>query len=697
MKPWEKDWAAQGASAEGNTTPAPKKPWEKTWNGGAADGQQAQQAVSRAPEQPKQDGGASSLGARAVSALQGPALGWYDEAVGATGALVEGIGNLTPWGTGRSMSEAYQKHRDDTRSMIADHEKANPVMTQVDRAAAAVPLAMFGPASTASRAIAGSGGIMSQAVRTGAGAGVVAGAGDSQAHDAGGVVKDMAAGAAGGAVMGPVVAGSISAASIAAKGLTRAAAKAAEGTGFAGAVSRLGITHVADQGARNQAAQKIAQTIERDAGGRGALTNPLDVIAARQAKLGPEATIADAGGQNTRQLLDTLSTLPGKTKDMTERLIHDRQAGRAGRLIDAAESGLGTNGARLPHTLEALDEARKQAAGPLYDRVRQTTLIVDPVLESILERSSNAFGIAKHLAKINGQKFTLDEAAPGLNTLLNSRQQKAVPLSQLDTLKRSLFDMEQAHINPETGRLSELGNAYKDLRRELVAKIDTLTADQNGFSFYKAARDAYAGPTELRAAANLGSQAMSKDAWRISQMTDGMSASELEAFKIGAFESLRKKLGTEGGQTQILKMWKEPATAEKLRELFGDQKSFRQFAANVAKESRLKGLESVGRGSQTASRAAGMGDLDMTGITEAGNAARNAASGNLTGLLSTAANAWNRVSTAEPVRDEMGRLLTGKGQQGAANINEIRSIVDQILEERAQRAAQAGVIAGSQQ
>ncbi|MDD3481818.1 hypothetical protein [Azovibrio restrictus] len=697
MKPWEKDWAAQGASAEGNTTPAPKKPWEKTWNGGAADGQQAQQAVSRAPEQPKQDGGASSLGARAVSALQGPALGWYDEAVGATGALVEGIGNLTPWGTGRSMSEAYQKHRDDTRSMIAGHEKANPVMTQVDRAAAAVPLAMFGPASTASRAIAGSGGIMSQAVRTGAGAGVVAGAGDSQAHDAGGVVKDMAAGAAGGAVMGPVVAGSISAASIAAKGLTRAAAKAAEGTGFAGVVSRLGITHVADQGARNQAAQKIAQAIERDAGGLGGLTNPLEIIAARQGKLGSEATIADSGGQNTRQLLDTLATLPGKTKDVAERLIHDRQAGRAGRLIDAAESGLGTNGARLPQTLEALDEARKQAAGPLYDRVRQTTLIVDPVLESILERSSNAFGIAKHLAKINGQKFTLDEAAPGLNTLLNSRQQKAVPLSQLDTLKRSLFDMEQAHINPETGRLSELGNAYKDLRRELVAKIDTLTADQNGFSFYKAARDAYAGPTELRAAANLGSQAMSKDAWRISQMTDGMSASELEAFKIGAFESLRKKLGTEGGQTQILKMWKEPATAEKLRELFGDQKSFRQFASDVAREARLKRLESVGRGSQTASRAAGMGDLDMTGITEAGNAARNAASGNLTGLLSTAANAWNRVSTSEPVRNEMGRLLTGKGQQGAANINEIRSIVDQILEERAQRAAQAGVIAGSQQ
>ena len=107
--------------------------------------------------------------------------------------------------------------------------------------------------------------------------------------------------------------------------------------------------------------------IERDAGGRGALTNPMEVIAARQKTLGPEATIADAGGQNTRQLLDTLATLPGKTKDVTENLIHSRQAGRADRLIDAAESGLGTNGARLPQTLEALDAARKDGNTHLGD------------------------------------------------------------------------------------------------------------------------------------------------------------------------------------------------------------------------------------------------------------------------------------------------------------------------------------------
>lgn len=681
--PWEK-FATQQPAPEAAPAPAADGPWAKY---------SAPAASAPATTQPQGENKPSAVSG-IVSAMQGPTLGFYDELVGASGAAVEAVGNLTPWGTGRSVGEAYQHHRDTARASADAYVKENPVLGHVERAVASLPLALVAPAGQVAKT---GGSLLGQAAKVGAGYGAVAGAGDSKATDAMGISQDIAAGALGGAVLGPVVAGSVSAAGAAAKGIAGQVARAAEGTPLAQTVAKMGITPAANQATRNEAAQKIAQAIERDAGGRGVLTNPMDVITARQAKLGPEATIADAGGQNTRQLLDTLSTLPGKTKDVTERLISSRQAGRADRLTGAAESGLGTNGARLPQTLEALDKARKQAAGPLYDRIRQTTLAVDPVLDSILERASNAFGIAKQLANVNGQKFTLDEATPVLNTLMNTRQQKAVPLSQLDTLKRSLYDIEQGHINPETGRLSELGNAYKDLRRELVAKIDSLTTDQTGASFYKSARDAYAGPTELRAAANLGNQAMAKDAWKISQMTDGMSDSEMQAFRIGAFESLRKKLGTEGGQTQILKMWKEPATSEKLRELFGDQKSFRQFAADVAKEGRLKRLESVGRGSQTAARAAGLGDLDTSAITEAGNAARSAATGNVTGLVNAAAQAWNKVKTPEPVRDEMGRLLTAKGEQGAKNLREIRGIVEQILEERAKRAAQAGAFSGTQQ
>ena len=683
MKPWEQ-YAGTPQAQEDNTSTVKDGPWLKYSAAStpgpapATDGQQKQAK--------------SSFVGGVVNALQGPTMGFYDEAVGATGAALEGLANLTPWGTGRSMAEAYRHHRDETRAMAKAYETEHPVRGQLERAAASLPVAMVAPEL---QAVKSGGSVLAQAVKTGAGYGAVTGAGESQANTPSALTSDMATGAAAGAVAGPAVAAGLSGGGALARNLSARISKAAEGTPFAGAVESMGLTHQPEQAIQTKAAQKIAQAIERDAGGIGPQTDPMNVVAARQRKLGPEATIADAGGQNTRQLLDTLATLPGKTRDTTERLIHERQAGRAERLIDAAESGLGTQGARLPQTLEALDVARKEAAGPLYDRVRQTTLAVDPVLDSILERASNAFGIAKRLAEVNGQKFTLGEANPGLDVFLGQKQRVA-PLSQLDTLKRTLYDIEQSHINPETGRLSELGNAYKDLRWELVAKIDQMTTDpRTGESFYKQARDAYAGPTELRAAANLGNQAMSKDAWKIAQMTEGMSPSELEAFRIGAFESLRKKLGTEGGQSQILKMWKEPATAEKLRELFGNSDGeYLKFALAAARERRLKGLESVGRGSQTAARAAGLDDLDSAAIQEAGNLARAAATGNVSGLLNSATKAWNRATTPEPVRDEMGRMLSAKGDEGFRTMTEIRKALKNDRKEKARRAAQAGAFGG---
>lgn len=705
--PWEKYQSAsvpESTEFAANYAPAREEQVANPTAAPVADGPWSKYSAPEPAQTQAQSLGESQPGIvkGLISTLQGPSMGFADELAGVGGAVTGAIANLTPYGDGKGFVENYRNTRDAARAASESHMKENPVLGHIERIGASLPVVAATPLASAvqkasgplSRAL----GAVPESVKAGIKFGGISGLGDSTAQDAQGLAKDAATSAGISGALGPVFSGIARAGGAVANNIGQQIASTPGGRNLLSTISdmgtRTGISASAlpseDGGARKYAAQKIAESIERDKPG---LTNPLNIVSARLNTLGNEATIADAAGQNTKQLLDTLATLPGETKNAAERLIRSRQAGRADRLIGAAESGLGTNGARLPQTLEALDAARKEAAGPLYDKVRQTTLAVDPVLESLLERSSNAFGVAKRIAEANGQKFTLLEGTPGVDALMRP-QPKVAPLSQLDTLKRSLYDLEQSHINPETGRLNELGNAYKDLRRELVAKIDNLTTDQNGTSFYKAARDAYAGPSELRAAANLGNQAMSKDAWKIGQMTDGMSDSELQAFRIGAFESLRKKLGTEGGQTQIMKMWKEPATAEKLRELFADQKSFRQFAAEVAKESRLKGLESVGRGSQTAARAAGMGDLDMAAVTDAGNVARSAATGNITGIASAASNLWNRVKTPESVRNEMGDIIMSKGIKGAQNINEVKSIIEQIREEKARKAAQAGTWAG---
>lgn len=728
--PWEKYQATPDQSPAAPSVPQTADgPWSK---------HATQPNAQLANSQAKANGeSAPGLLKGMISTMQGPAMGFADELAGVGGAITGTLANLTPYGDGKSFAQNYRDTRDAARAASESHMKDNPVLGHVERIAASLPVIAATPAVQAAQRTGLVSAVLPESVKAGVKYGTVAGLGESNAEDAKGMATDavIAGGISG--IAGPIISGALrgagalasnvgqqvastqtgrnilAAANGAAQGVGNriaqasqtAGSKIADGTGgirdeianvVAGSGGRAGglvaaALSGADGNPRRYAMEKVAQALERDKAGAA---DPLNRAGARLAKLGDEATVADAGGQNTKQLLDTLATLPGQTKDSAERLIRSRQAGRGGRLIEAAEAGLSPKGARLAGTLEALDVARRDAAAPLYERVRNSSIPYDQKLSSILQRADSAFSQAKQLAKINGEKFTLGDEAPVVDALMN-RRQSAIPLQQLDTLKRTLYDLEQGHVNPETGRLNEIGNAYKNLRRELVAYVDRATTDpKTGESFYKAARDAYAGPSELRAAANLGNQAMAKDAWKIAELTDGLSPGELEAFRIGAFESLRKKFGTEGGQTQILKMWKEPGTSEKLKELFGNERAYREFASSVAKEARLKGLESVGRGSQTAARSAGMGDLDMAAVSDAGNVARSAATGSLSGMVTGAANLWNRVKTPESVRDEMGDILMAKGHKGAQNINQIKSIVQQVREERERKAAQAGKFAG---
>lgn len=660
--------------------------------GFTAIGEQPQQSVQprsgfTAIEDPSKSLGESMPGIvkGAISTLQGPAMGFADELAGVGGAVTGAIANLTPYGDGKSLIENYRSTRDAARAASESHMKENPVLGHVERIAASIPVFAAMPVAAAADTALGR---IAASAKSGGIFGTVAGFGETNADNARQAGMDTAISAGIGSVLGPVLGGAVNA--------TGAVMSNIAQTGAGRAVRRIlpGSPADLDASANRFAQEKIAEAMLRDKSG---IADPINKAASRIGMLGNEATVADSAGANTRTLLDTLATLPGETKNAVEQMIRGRQAGRADRLTQAAQEGLSPTGARLPGTLDMLDQARKAASQPLYDRVSNTTLAVDGGLDSILQRASGAFGRAKELAGINGEKFALGEETPVLNTLLNTRGQKAVPLSQLDTLKRTLYDIEQGHINPETGKLNEMGNAYKDLRRDLVAHIDRLTTDpQTGTSFYKAARDAYAGPSELRTAATLGNQAMSKDAWKIGEMTKDMSASELEAFRVGAFEALRKKVGTEGGQTSLLKMWKEPATSEKLRELFSDEGAYRKFAADVAKEGRLKALESTGRGSQTAARAAAMGDMDLSAVSEAGNLAKSAATGNLSGVASGAANLWNRIKTPEAVRNEMGNILLSRGNDGVQNINQLRHVLEQVKSEKARRSSLASMFVGAQ-
>lgn len=604
-----------------------------------------------------------------MAALQGPTFGFADEiagAVSAGGQLLTGDTNV-----GRN----YAATRDMYRGAVDDAQQRNPILTATTQVAASAPLLLLtrgaGVGAGAGAPVAAPiarmtmGRAAATAGQSGAIYGGASGLGNSESGTVAGNMIDTGIGAVTSGVLG---AGSVPV------GRTMGAA----GSGV--------MSRIKEASAHSYAKQKVAEALIRDARGRVPQAVPSGGISQASAKLGQlgdDAMLVDAGGQNTRALLDMAASTPGRTKDAAERAIRARQATRGGRIGAAAEGALGTQNTAYVGSLEAFDQARQAAAAPLYRQLDNVALQVDDGLAGLLARSKGYHGEAQKLAQVSGKPVApLSDIQPG----------QSVPLASLDTLKQTLFDAADA---AKRAGNRKMGAAIDELRVSLVGKLDDLSPkDQAGNSIYKAARDAWAGPSSSMSAAELGRSILKEDALSIPALTRGLSASEMDAFRIGVTQAVKDKAGTQSGQTQLLKMWANPGTRDKLRAVFGND--FRRFSAAIMGEERKKGLESVGRGSQTAARQFGADDLDMSAVLDAGQAAGSVMRGSPLGMWDVVRNRMSQVQTPEAVRDEMGRLLMQRGPQARNSLNELMQYSDEINRARAARAAGSGLFFGAQ-
>lgn len=592
------------------------------------------------------------------SAMQGPTLGFADEIAGAGGAIAGGIANLFGKDDGTTYAERYRRVRDAVRGASDEFMADRPILGTATRLATGAPLIAVGgpgaPALGVARAApVGLGASSLQAGRTAAAFGGAQGLGDSTAEDVGGMLADAGKGAATSFALG--AGGNV----------------AVSGVGGAVDLVRRGVS-------RN-AAQEFARLKAAEAFARDAKRNPIAIEDAQDAlrTFGAEGRVADAGGESVKSLLDTMATLPGRTKTLTEEAIRARQAGRGARIVDAADDALGTGGRSFVAELDDLAAAKARESAPLYDQVRNVPVQLDDEVKALLARvPREAWRDAARIHKTTtGQALKVDDILAA----------DSIPLSMLDTLKRGLYADAQALKRAGKG---EVAYPVDDLRTALIAKLDDLSPkDAAGQSIYKSARETFGGFAQLEDLVQAGRKAFSDDAIDIAAMTRGLDEAQAHAFRIGALQALKQKAGTEGGQTSLLKFWKEPATQDRLRAIFGDDPAaVAKFAAALEREGKLKGLESVGRGSQTASRQAAIGDLDLSPVAAP------------VGVKERAANAfaalYGRLRTPEATRDEIGRILLAQGDAGAQELNALRAYLNRVNDARVKRASTLGTFAG---
>ena len=440
------------------------------------------------------------------------------------------------------------------------------------------------------------------------------------------------------------------------------------------------------ESAKDAARIKLAQALQRGSSADG--SNTVLSRVEREMGLNPNASIAQAGGPSALAQLDVLASMPGQAKSLVERRIREQQMFRPERLANAADEALGTQSKGFTATLDALTAVKKATADPLYKKLENVSLKIDDELQSLIQASRSAHGKAELLTELN-RKLPLD--------ISKLKAGDDVPLNALDLVKQSLYDMGES-ARGEFGKATNTSRAYDDLRVSLTKKLEALSpSDKNG-SIYRQALDAYAGPSQLGNAVVKGRTAMKQDDIALSDLMGNMSKSELEAFRIGALQSLKDKVGTEAGQTSLLKMWKEPATSNRLKEIFGDD--YQKFAQEVAKEARLKPLEQVGRGSGTFSRMAGAEDLGVMPTTmAAGKAVASAATGSPMAAAGEAVNVKNRIGQVinqmpETTRNELAKMLLLRGPTGQLEVENTAALIRALNQRSTQLQTGGGSIIG---
>jgi len=617
-----------------------------------------------------------------VSAMQGPTFNTFPRIVGAVGAPFAALEQGIP------LSEAYAQGRDIMRGAAESYQQESPYKAAGGQLVASLPVVLGGLPSTVVRNVGGAvvpaiqavaprvassiqaagrymtaapgagqvmgmGQRMAQAGGSGAGYGFVSGLGGSYEDDAIEMLKEAGKSA--------LISGGL--------GVTTQPVMSILGAGGRQAMARMSPT-----AAGTYAQQKVAEALIRDVPEPLTGANALTRAQARLLKLGPEARIADVGGKSTRNLLDVQATLPGRTANVAEQAILDRQAGRAGRLMTAADEALGTQNAQFLQTIDNFNAQRFADSRPYYAAIDKAILQVDNSLTDVFNRSKGVQGASELLFQTKtGQTIDLSKLKYG----------EQVPMNVLDTLKQSLYDASQALR--KTGNNSQ-ANAYDDVREKLVGVLEAKSPKVGNQSAYTLAMKTWAGPSQMSDAAEVGRKAMTDDVLNLGQAMKGFTQAETDAFRVGALQALRQKTGTEAGQTSLLKMWKEPATQDRLKAVF--ENDYKSFASAVAKEARLKALESTGRGSASAARLAGQADLDVAPLAQAAGAA---ASGNPMAIVTSAVNLARQTQTPEAVRNEIGRILLSRDPQ---QLTQLADIVKKLNESRARAAGVAGRGAG---
>jgi hypothetical protein len=393
----------------------------------------------------------------------------------------------------------------------------------------------------------------------------------------------------------------------------------------------------------NSTVQPVLDRVAKSGPVNAAARRTLDYLESRgltPQQLQAKMNVRNADGQGMiadvlPELADDAAQFRGAAQTAASRNLTSRQgtimspSGQGDRLSESVFKNL--SGDDFLTTIDDLQKARTVDAGPKYDAAfaeqtgpatTRSRQITSPTIERLLEDDDIQKGIAtgvKLLQKessVTGAPVNLADYALKRNAQGQFERVGTPTLRLLDAAKRGIDDMlfNGDGFRNQFGKLTQMGRALENQRAALVSEMDRLTVDQSGKSIYKAARDAWAGPSRSLDMMQRGRDFIKEGgADETTAFFKGLGESEREFYRIGVAKQLREMIETSADEAnKAKKIFGSDAMRTKLEAIFPSRKAFNEFRKSVLLEmERSNTKQTVIGGSPTAKRLAGRDQFEM--------------------------------------------------------------------------------------
>lgn len=382
------------------------------------------------------------------------------------------------------------------------------------------------------------------------------------------------------------------------------------------------------------AAKKVAQRLAQD--GKS--------VAGMQARMArePGLTVADLGGQNTRNLARTAANVPGSGQQKIISRVNVGQMGQGQRVTDVVDATIGSSTGWRQAAADIADRRANQA-GPLYQRAfaNKEPIDITPVLQEL--DTTIAPGISRTAAPNGGipSGIAPDSVTGQLLQIRNRLQSQSgamkTDMEQLHLLKMDLDDLISS---AQRAGNRTLARKVGDVQRSLLRQMDAKSPD------YQEARRIFASESRMNDALEQGYEFINRNVDITPADMARMSPSEREMFRLGVARGLKEAIDkAPDGADVVKRIYGSRAKRAALNIAFENAADRRMFEAAMLREARRSRTRAAVTGNSSTARQ--QSDIEDAGI-DAG-AIGQALSGNfLEAIRSLVGRAGARIGGVTP-------------------------------------------------